>query len=402
MSKPFLKIRLLVICLVLSIAAHALPMVCMILFSSYHFGAPVQAPAAVQVDLSTLEEPASARVKPEKAHKAAAPQLAQGASEEDETDEDIPPARQPESPVSPAKTESPYSEPKPARAVARPEPVRPAAALKLVGSAGPRPTSAKPAATGPAVPVKRLRGGDFLSAQHEKLSYLISMHGIPIGSAELESNDENGATSITLRIKSNAAISNFFAVDDVVETRHIDGLFIMTTIRQQEGAFRSDEMFTINLAKKRVAWVDFLQNRSLNLTVPTEEVLDTLSGIYSLRNRRLEVGNTETLHIYDSETYADVPVEILRREELYLPNLTKVPTLVLRPIQKTAGIFRRTGDVLIWMTDDANKVPVKIVTSVALGTVSVDLIAAESKPHEPGERSTVPSVALSRSEVRQR
>jgi hypothetical protein len=402
MSKPFLKIRLLVVCLVLSIAAHALPMVLTILFSSYHFGAPVNPPAAVQVDLLALEEPAAARAKPENSRKAAAPKLPQGASEEDEaTDEDSPPARISEPPVLPAKPESPSSsEPKPARVVARPEPARPAAAVKPAGSAVPRPPSLKTAATGPATPVKRLRGSDFLSAQHEKLSYLISMHGIPIGNAELESNDENGATSITLRIKSNAAISNFFAVDDVVETRHIDGLFIMTTIRQQEGAFRSDEMFTINLAKKRVAWVDFLQNRSLNLTVPTEEVLDTLSGIYSLRNRRLEVGNTQTLHIYDSESYADVPVEILRREELYLPNLTKVPTLVLRPMQKTAGIFRRTGDVLIWMTDDANKVPVKIVTSVALGTVSVDLIAAESKPHEPGERSTVPpSVASSQSAV---
>ena len=107
----------------------------------------------------------------------------------------------------------------------------------------------------------------------------------------------------------------------------------------------------------------------------------------------MQVGKTETLHIYDSETFADVPVEILRREELRLPNLSKVATLVVRPLQKTAGIFRRTGDILIWMTDDDHKVPVRIVTSIALGTITAELVSAESKPHED-QRSG--PIALSR------
>jgi hypothetical protein len=120
------------------------------------------------------------------------------------------------------------------------------------------------------------------------------------------------------------------------------------------------------------------------MTIPTDEVLDTLSGIYYLRNRQLHIGKTEELHIYDSETYADVPVEILRRETMHLPNFKKVDTLVVRPLQQTAGIFRRTGDVLIWMTDDAYKVPVRIVTSIALGKITAELVSAESKL--PGEK----------------
>jgi hypothetical protein len=94
------------------------------------------------------------------------------------------------------------------------------------------------------------------------------------------------------------------------------------------------------------------------------------------------VGKTETLNIFDSETYAEVPVEILRRETILLPNFTEIGTLVVQPLQKSAGIFRRTGDVLIWLTDDANKVPVKIVTSVSIGRVTIDLISAESTPME--------------------
>src|SRR6185369_9837365 len=98
----------------------------------------------------------------------------------------------------------------------------------------------------------------------------------------------------------------------------------MTKIRQQEGSFKGDTGFTINLRKKRVTWDDHIRNRSLTMTIPTDEVLDTLSGIYYLRHRRLQIHKTETLHIYDSETYADVPVEILRRETIHLPNFRKV------------------------------------------------------------------------------
>ncbi|MDD2898526.1 MAG: DUF3108 domain-containing protein [Desulfuromonadaceae bacterium] len=226
----------------------------------------------------------------------------------------------------------------------------------------------------------RLKAGDFLTAQHEKLTYLVSMLGIPVGSAELESKYKDGEVWITLRVKSNAAISSLYPVDDIVESRHIDGRFIMSSIKQHEGSFKSDEGFTVNLIKKRVSWFDNMHNRSLTTYIPSDQVLDTLSGIYYLRNRQLHIGKTETLHIFDSEVYAEVPVEILRQETVRLPNLTHVDTLVIKPLQKTKGIFRRTGDILIWITDDEFKVPVKIVTSVTLGTITVELVSSEATP----------------------
>lgn len=222
---------------------------------------------------------------------------------------------------------------------------------------------------------------DFLAPRYEKLGYQITMHGLPIGHAELESKSEQGITSITLRVRSNAAFSGIYPVDDLVETRHVGGLYIMARVSQREGSFSSEENFTINLRKKRVSWFDLKQPRSLTLSVPTGNVLDSLSGIYYLRNRPLRIGTVETLYIFDGESYAEVPVEVLRRERLSLANFSRVETLVVRPLQKTAGIFRRTGDLLIWLTDDASRVPVKIETSIALGKVTARLVSAESTPY---------------------
>ena len=229
------------------------------------------------------------------------------------------------------------------------------------------------------------KASDFLTTKSEKFTYQISMFGIPIGNAELEATYENGEILITLRVKSNAAISSVYPVDNFVETRHVNGKYILAKIKQQEGAFRSDEEFTINVRKKRVSSFSNINGRNQITTVPTDEVLDTLSGLYYLRNRPLQVGQTELLHVFDSEIYEDVPVEILRKETVRLPNFTLVDTIVIQPLQKSAGIFRRTGDILIWMTDDSFKVPVKIVTSVVLGRITAELVSAESTPLEEAE-----------------
>jgi len=371
----FRNTRLLASCILLSILAHLLFAHGLRLFGTYEFGAAVNQPQGIEVDLAypgATDSAAQASERPadsvaEKSPAATTVLPAEGAAARSlpASPEQLPSEEEPEE-LPAAKIVTP--------ATRRIDPV-PAAAAGV---------APQPASGTQTLPPLRA-GGPFLAAKYEKLTFQIMMFEIPVGTAELESKYENGETSITLRVRSNAAISGIYPVDDFVETRHV-GSFIMAKIRQQEGSFRSDELFTINPGKMRVTWFDNINGRSLQTTVPTADVLDSLSAIYYLRNRQLEVGRTETLHIYDSETYAEVPVEIVAREEMRLPNLTKVNTLVVRPLRKTAGIFRRTGDVLIWLTDDTNKVPVRIVTSIPFGKVTVELISAESKSHdeEPG------------------
>lgn len=219
--------------------------------------------------------------------------------------------------------------------------------------------------------------GEFLSSDSEKIHYRISLLGVPVGSAELEAKKENNQVKISLRVSSNSVIASIYPVDDLIETRHIGGNFIISKIRQQEGTFRTDRGFTIFLRDKNVFWIDRLTNKSVRESIPNSDVVDLLSGFYYLRNRPLKVGQTETLHIYDSDQYTEMPVDILRSEKINLPGFRTVDTLVIQPKLKTEGIFRRTGDVLIWVTDDQYRVPVKFVTSIALGQVTAELLSSD-------------------------
>ena len=377
MTKLFNKTGLLVSCIALSILLHILLVYALGIFRAYDFTTPV--------NLSQLVEVYAA-----KPADAVSPEITPGRPEHEETESGNNPATAEanDPPAAPPKQEQLQPGPKPAPSVLNtpeePDPNPPAQNREIISNDSPD-ANHRPVTAGPNLsPLNSV--GDFLATKNEKLTYLISMFGLPVGSAELEAKHEKGEIWLTLRVKSSAAISSVFPVDNIVETRHISGRFIMTKITQHEGAFKSDQGFTINLGKKRVTWFDNIEGRNQTINAPTDEVTDTLSGLYLLRSRQLHIGNTEMLHIFDSEIYAEVPVEILRRETVRLLNFTKIDTLVVRPLQKTAGFFRRTGDVLIWMTDDANKVPVKIVTSVALGTVTADLMSAESMfPEEAGK-----------------
>jgi len=376
MTLQFNKTRLLISCLFLSVLVHILSFYAWRLLGTYDFNTPVTQTGAVVVDLAKLDEKVP---QTEISEEAEVPEIDGGEPDEEESKSETqpslnagtPPLSQEQLPPSPRTGIKPDSENKNSALTRSNKTADKSSSDKL---------SQNETANLKILPLSDIN--DFLGTKNEKLTYLVSMFGVPVGSAELDVKNEKGEIRLTLRVTSNAAISSIFPVDDVVETRHIGGRFIMTNIKQHEGSFRSDEGFTVNIIKKRVSWYNNVTGRSLLMTIPTGEILDTLSGIYFLRTRQLEVGKTEILHIFDSEAYAEVPVEILLRETMRLPNLQKVDTLVIRPLQKTAGIFRRTGDILIWMTDDANKVPVKIITSVALGTVTIELVSAESTPQE--------------------
>jgi len=220
---------------------------------------------------------------------------------------------------------------------------------------------------------------EFLSAEQETLTYRITLLGFPVGSGTLEAKQENGEVKISLRVASNPATGSIYPVDDLIETRLYHGNYIITKIRQQEGSFKGNRGFTLFLREKSVFWIDLLKQTSTKEALPNSEVVDILSGLYYLRNRPLQTGKTETLHIFDSNIYTLVPVEVVRRETLSLPGFKSANTLLLHPLIKTEGIFKRAGDILIWVTDDENHVPVKVETSILLGKVTAELINSEVK-----------------------
>jgi hypothetical protein len=372
MNLPQDNIRLRTTCVALSVLTHLVLLCPLWKLGSLNFAQPVSAVQAVMVELTRPEVAPEPAVEPVARETGESLESADAASNET-------PADAPLAPLVPPELKS-QSEPT----------VRTETAAMSGNQAALSRQSAEPATAAPpppaqeearvnAIPPPLRTAGEFLATQKEKLVYQISMFGAPFGSAELEAHNEHGEVRISLKVTSTPLVSTIYPVDDLIETRHIGGNFIITRIRQHEGSVTSDKGFTIMLREKQVFWFNRLKNRSAHESIPNDEVLDILSGLYYLRNRPLQIGKSEMLHVYDSDTYSPLPVEVLRRERLLLPGLRTVDTIVVKPLLTTDGLFKKTGEVTIWLSDDEFKVPVKMESRISLGKVTAELVSADTQ-----------------------
>jgi hypothetical protein len=102
-------------------------------------------------------------------------------------------------------------------------------------------------------------------------------------------------------------------------------------------------------------------------------VQDSLSSFYLLRTLPLQVGQTIAMKTFANGRTYDVEVHVLRREKVEAYR-GPVDTLVVRPIMTFQEILRQKGEVLIWLTDDARRIPVRMKTAIKVGSIEATLI----------------------------
>lgn len=114
--------------------------------------------------------------------------------------------------------------------------------------------------------------------------------------------------------------------------------------------------------------------------------LDILSAFFVTRVRGVADGRTLELPVFDNGKRYVLGVRLLERETLDLPAPLgrRVPTLVVEPqlVEGTGLFVKEQGARLkIWLTDDARRLPVRLRSKVAIGSVAADL-----ESYEPGAR----------------
>jgi len=108
---------------------------------------------------------------------------------------------------------------------------------------------------------------------------------------------------------------------------------------------------------------------------------DTLSSFYYFRSVALQVGKSSFIDIFDCKKLWNTEVQVLRREEIETP-LGHFKTVVIKPILKSEGIFARTGDMFIWLTDDERRIPVLMKSKVKIGSITATLVGGSYWPEK--------------------
>ena len=109
-----------------------------------------------------------------------------------------------------------------------------------------------------------------------------------------------------------------------------------------------------------------------------EDTHDILSGIYALRTLPLEVGRTFHLSVSDSGLVYDIPVRVVAREK-QKTIFGKVDCFRVEPEVFGPGrMIEQKGTIVIWITDDARRIPVRSQVESNVGRVEIKLKTAKN------------------------
>ena len=140
-----------------------------------------------------------------------------------------------------------------------------------------------------------------------------------------------------------------------------------------EGGYKKNRNTTFNYQSKKAFVQDFINQKDTAITF--SNVQDMLSSFYYLRNQNVEnlkVGDEIGIDMFmDSQVYP-FKLRYLGKETIRIKG-GKVKTLKFRPLVQAGRIFKAKESVTIWISADANKIPVKMKASLAVGSLRAEL-----------------------------
>ena len=104
-------------------------------------------------------------------------------------------------------------------------------------------------------------------------------------------------------------------------------------------------------------------------------VQDIISVFYYVRTLDFsDMKIDERIHLQNfyKDKVHDLDVKYLGKETIEVPS-GKFDCIIVEPLMKEGGLFKHDGNIIIWLTDDNLKMPVKVRTKIVVGHVEAML-----------------------------
>ncbi len=185
--------------------------------------------------------------------------------------------------------------------------------------------------------------------------------------------------------KSTGLLHLFFKVDDNYESfiNKENGAPLRFIRQIDEGGHTRDIQIDFDHNSK-TAYV-FNRKHNTRDTFPIQEnVHDMLSSFYYLRNNldvdNLAPGEMMTLNLFFGDESHDFKLKFLGRE-VVKTKLGNIAALKFKPYVLAGRVFKEKESLTIWVSDDKNRIPVKIKADLAVGSLDADIDAFKGLKH---------------------
>ncbi|RJQ24046.1 MAG: DUF3108 domain-containing protein [Nitrospiraceae bacterium] len=211
---------------------------------------------------------------------------------------------------------------------------------------------------------------------NKRFVYHIYWSGIKAGEAVLNYEDTPEGVVIKTFAASAPVISIFYKVEDFAQsTLNPDGYPKSFILKASEGRHKRDKVTYFesmtDSGKQKITYHDKIKGQRVEFYVD-QSAYDPLSAFYAMTKMSLEEGKSKYIDIFDSKKLYHTEIQVLRKEKVSVP-AGDFATILVKPLLKSEGLFRKTGDILIWATDDERKLPVLLKSKAPIGTFSVEL-----------------------------
>jgi hypothetical protein len=177
------------------------------------------------------------------------------------------------------------------------------------------------------------------------------------------------------RAESNDFMSGIYKVRDRIDSLVDTGGLYSLRYRKhlREGGYRKDYDVLYDPAKGRALYAD---GKSY-ATKPWPK--DGLAAFYYVRAVPLVVGQDVVVPHHSDESSDDIVVKVLRKERIEVP-AGKFDCIVIEPVMSAGSIFKNSGRLTIWVTDDARRIPVLMKSKIPVGSIDAVLQAYHVGP----------------------
>ena len=211
----------------------------------------------------------------------------------------------------------------------------------------------------------------------EKLTYRIHYGFVEAVEATLEITQENkkfndrNSLHVVGQGRSKGTFDFFFKVRDRYET-YLDEQALMPwqfVRRIDEGGFKASQDYFFNHYQHKV---NLGNNKMLDIVAYTQ---DMVSGFYLART--FDLGNATPGQKFTVPTVVDgemyqLQIKFLGKEVINSA-WGKIRCLKFVPVLQKGRIFKHEEDMLVWLSDDANHIPIRAKANILFGSIKLDL-----------------------------
>jgi hypothetical protein len=213
----------------------------------------------------------------------------------------------------------------------------------------------------------------------ESYFYKVKYGFLTIGEANVDVDEKifsinNRACYKVNVVGKTAGVTDFFKVKNTYRS-YIDTLAFIPQkfiYSARENNYKRDQVMNFNHDKNEVVKIEKEVTKSFS--VPNN-IQDVISGYYFLRTidfSKFNLGQTVSAPLFFDEDLYNMKIKYAGKG-IVNTKFGKIRVLKLNPILPKNGLFKGENAIRIWVSDDKNRVPLKIEIDFSFGTIDMEI-----------------------------